>query len=220
MTLLKYQNVKKHHDPRLNDRGYSYFFSFCPFSYAMVIFVRNNIFIVYPHRTQRIFIPKYYHDRRRTNFLKDLRFAGEKPELDEIYFQENQILRRKLYEYVQSNNNTFNLTDENLDFYFPDKWYNSTGYTINRFSFKIEKAPTELKTILDPKDSLINLESGIEEINLPDEEKFLTKTEREIANKLSEYRAIPTKNFINESYFLYDKSNLIKKAYITALNKR
>ena len=57
-------------------------------------------------------------------------------------------------------------------------------------------------------------------MNLPDEEKFLTKTEREIANKLSEYRAIPTKNFINESYFLYDKSNLIKKTYITSLNKQ
>ena len=106
-----------------------------------------------------------------------------------------------------------------------DKWHNSIGYTIfiqiwlYRFSFKIEKAPAELKTILDPKDNLINVESGIEEINLPDEEKILTKTEREIANKLSEYRAIPTKNFINESYFLYDKSNLIKKTYITAFNK-
>ena len=129
--------LKKHHDPKLNDRGYSYFFSFYPFSYAMVIFVRNNIFIVYPHRTQRIFVPKYYHDRRRTNFLKNLRFVGEKPELDERYFQENQILGRKLYEYVQSNNITFNLTVENLD-YFPDKWYNSIGYTINGFSFKIE----------------------------------------------------------------------------------
>ena len=101
----------------------------------------------------------------------------------------------------------------------PDKWYNSIGYAINGFSFKIEKAPAELKTILDPKDNLINVESGIEEINLPDKEKFLTKTEREIANKLSEYRAIPTKNFINESYFLYDKSNLIKKTYITALKQ-
>ena len=72
------------------------------------------------------------------------------------------------------------------------------------------KAPTELKTILDPKDNLINLESGIEEINLPDEEKFLTKTEREVANKLLEYRAIPSKKFINESYFLYGKENIIK----------
>ena len=93
----------------------------------------------------------------------------------------------------------------------PDKWYNSIGYTINGFSFKNEKAPAELKTILDPKYNLINVESGIEDINLPDEEKFSTKTEREIVNKLSEYRAIPTKNFINESYFLYNKSNLIKK---------
>ena len=120
----------------------------------------------------------------------------------------------KLYEYNLSNDiQSFNLIGEELDFYLPDKWYNSIGYTIHEFSFKTEKALAELKTILDPKDNLINVESGIEEINLPDEEKFLTKTEREIANKLSEYRAIPTKNFINESYFLYDKNNLIKKTY-------
>ena len=92
------------------------FFSFYPFSYAMVIFVRKNIFIVYPHRTQRNFVPKYYHNRRRTNFLKNLRYVGEKPELDKTYFQKNQILGRKLYEYVQSNNSMFNLTGENLDF--------------------------------------------------------------------------------------------------------
>ena len=127
----------------------------------------------------------------------------------------------KLYEYNLSNDiQSFNLIGEELDFYLPDKWYNSIGYTINRFSFKIEKAPAELKTILDPKDNLINVESGIEEINLPDEEKFLTKTEREIANKLSEYRAIPTKNFINESYFLYDKNNLIKKNILLPLINR
>ena len=96
----KINYLKKHHDPKLNDRGYSYFFSFYPFSYEMVIFVKNNIFIVYPHWAQRIFVAKYYHDRKRTNFLKNLRFVGEKPELDERYFQENQILGRKLYEYV------------------------------------------------------------------------------------------------------------------------
>ena len=164
--------LKKFHDSKLNVRGYSYFLSFYPFSYATFIFVRNNIFIVYPDRTQIIFVPKYYHNRRRTNFLKNLKFVGEKPQINENYFRENEILGRKLYEYVQSNNNTFNLTGEELDFYLPDKWYNSIGYTINRFSFKIEKVPTELKTILDPKDNLINLESRIEEINLPDEENF------------------------------------------------
>ena len=116
-------------------------------------------------------------------FKKNLKFVSEKPEINENYFREDEILGRKLYEYVQSNNNTFNLTGENLDFYFPAKLYNSIGYTINGFSFKIEKAPAELKTILDPKDNLINVESGIEDMNLPDEEKLLTKTEREIANK-------------------------------------
>ena len=31
---------------------------------------------------------------------------------------------------------------------------------------------------------------------------------------------IPTKNFIKEEYFLYDKSNLIKKTFVTAINKQ
>ena len=34
------------------------------------------------------------------------------------------------------------------------------------------------------------------------------------------YNNVPAKYFINESYFLYHKSNLIKETYITALNKR
>ena len=46
--------LKKFHDWKLNVRGDSYFFSFYPFSYATITFVRNNIFIVYPDRTQRI----------------------------------------------------------------------------------------------------------------------------------------------------------------------
>ena len=34
------------------------------------------------------------------------------------------------------------------------------------------------------------------------------------------YNAIPTKSYIKESYFLYDKSNLIKKTFVTAINKQ
>ena len=44
--------------------------------------------------------------------------------------------------------------------------------------------------------------------------------EKELLAKIAEYKAIPTKNFINESFFLYDKSNTIKKTFITALNKQ
>ena len=37
--------------------------------------------------------------------------------------------------------------------------------------------------------------------------------------KSAEYNNFPTKDFVNESYFLYDKSNLIKKTFVTAINK-
>ena len=44
--------------------------------------------------------------------------------------------------------------------------------------------------------------------------------ERPLLAKIAEYKAIPTINFINESFFLYDKSNTIKKTFISALNKQ
>ena len=37
---------------------------------------------------------------------------------------------------------------------------------------------------------------------------------------MAEYKAIPTTNFINESYLLYDKSNLIKNTFVTTINKQ
>ena len=140
ITVKIVNYLKKFHDQKLNHRGYLYFFSFYPFSYASVIFVRNNIFVFYPDRSQRIFVSKYYHDKRRRNFLKNLKFVGKKQEINENYFSENKKIGRKLYEYNLNNDNTqsFNLTREELDFYLPSKWYNSIGYTINGFSFKIE----------------------------------------------------------------------------------
>ena len=42
---------------------------------------------------------------------------------------------------------------------------------------------------------------------------------KEIEEKIAEFNAVPTKQFINESYFLYDKSFLIRKTFVTAINK-
>ena len=85
-------------------------------------------------------------------------------------------------------------------FFFLNKLYESISYTINGFSFKIKDSPKELKTTLNPIDDFINLESGIEEIDSPEDNNFLTVTE--IKKKISELNAVPTKNFINEGYFL------------------
>ena len=50
-------------------------------------------------------------------------------------------------------------------------------------------------------------------------QKKKNKKQKKIEKKIAEYNAVPVKTFINESYFLYDKSFLIKKAFVTAINK-
>ena len=44
--------------------------------------------------------------------------------------------------------------------------------------------------------------------------------QKDIKVKIDEYSSLPEKNFVNESYFLYDKINLILDAFITVLNKK
>ena len=164
-----------------------------------------------------------FHDfimiERNINFLRELKFKGEKKEIDEKYFSEEKLLGRKLYEYSSNNYFIRPLNKNNLDWPFPDKFYNSIGYTIHGFSFTFKNAANNLSTILNPSNDLINVESGLEEVeNTLIDELFYTV--KKIKEKIEEYNAIPIKYFINESYFLYDKSNLIKKTFITAINKQ
>ena len=99
---------------------------------------------------------------------------------------------------------------------FPDKYYRSSGYTVHGFSFKLKHAAPTISSILNPTRYLINAESGIVKIdNTLTDELF-----NQLKEKIDEYDAIPTKNFINESFFLYDKSNLIKRTFVTAINKQ
>ena len=51
----------------------------------------NNITRVFNGRVQRLFVPRFYHDRRNINFLRELKFKGEKKEIDEKYFSEEKL---------------------------------------------------------------------------------------------------------------------------------
>ena len=87
------------------------------------------------------------------------------------------------------------------------------------FLFTFKNTANNLSIILNPSNDLINVESGLEEVeNTLIDELFYTV--KKIKEKIEEYKAIPIKHFINENYFLYDKSNLIKKTFITAINKQ
>ena len=177
----------------------------------------DNITRVFNGRVQRLFVPRFYHDRRNINFLRELKFKGEKKEIDEIGFSEEKLLGRKVYEYASEGNYFIRpLNRNNLDWSFPDKFYSFIGFTVQGFSFTFKNAANNLSIILNPSNDLINVESGLEEVeNTLIDELFYTV--KKIKEKTEEYKAIPIKRFINESYFLYDKSNLIKKHLLLPL---
>ena len=171
-------------------------------------------------RIQSHFIPWFYHDRRNTNFRRGLTFVGEKKEIDEVGFFDSKF-GRKPYEYSRKGDqNTRNIHPKDLDWLFPDKYYSSIGFTVHRFSFTFKNAPNKLRAILNPSTDLINSESNLEEVENTLTGELFFPVKKYIKEKIEEYIAIPTKSFINESYFLYNKSNLIKKTFITAINKQ
>ena len=66
---------------------------------------------------------------------------------------------------------------------------------------------------------MLNLESGTTTVT-----HFVTKDDFHLQQKpvtdlIKEYNNFSGGYFVNESYFLYDRSNLIKNTYITAINK-
>ena len=171
-------------------------------------------------RIQSHFVPRFYHDRRNTNFRRGLTFVGEKKEIDEVGFFDSKF-GRKPYEYLRKGDqNTRNIHPKDLDWLFPDKYYSSIGFTVRRFSFTFKNAPNKLRAILNPSTDLINTESNLEEVENTLTGELFFPVKKYIKEKIEEYIAIPTKSFINESYFLYNKSNLIKKTFITAINKQ
>ena len=171
----------------------------------------------------KIFVPKFYDDRASRNFLKHLKFV-KKQEADLNYnFIEPSTFGRVLYKYHKNNTNSranHILNADDNEFFFPYKWHRTLGYAIYGFSFVFKDALDKINKILKLLLSLINdfANNNTEEINntLNRNTFFDEKTFNE---KAAEFKAIPKKEFINESFFLYDKSNTIKRTFITALNK-
>ena len=85
---------------------------------------------------------------------------------------------------------------------FPDKYYRSLGYTVHGFSFKLKYAPPTISSILNHPRHLIKAESGIQKIDNTLTDEFFNQ----LKEKIDEYDAIPTKNFINESFFYMIKA--------------
>ena len=162
----------------------------------------------FTNRIIRLFVPKFYHDRKDTNFLKGLQFVGEKSDIDEFGFSEfSPILGRKLYEYrlepFKVHKRVITINPNDLDWLFPDSYYSSIGYTVNGFNIKFRNLPYELTRIIDPSPNLINTETNMELVDNTLTQELFSEKPKEIKDKIKEYNAIPIQNLINESFFFY-----------------
>ena len=156
------------------------------------------------------------------NFFKAFKIKKHRP-FNEILNEPVKVGRvfQKYQKHIANSKRSFNLVSTDNEFPFPEKWYKSIGYTIRGFCFTFNNVPNNVQNILNPSANLIN---DRENNNIELADKTFTKElffdEQPLLDKIAEYKAIPTKDFINESFFLNDKSNTIKKTFISALNKQ
>ena len=104
--------------------------------------------------------------------------------------------------------------------FFPKTYSRTMGFSINGFNFVFSGDEFLKKTITPPPDLINNSGGTEEEIFAASKEIFKLPQEKLVETALGNCREKLTTNFVNESYFLYDESNLIKETYITELNKK
>ena len=183
-----------------------YILFFRPFT---IILKDSNIKIkIFRDRIQRLLVPRFFHDKRQTNFLKDLIFIGEKT--IDPQFSKFKAIGRKLYEYRAPNQKISEYRTQEIDLPFPEKYIEEFTFTVSGFSFKVNRT-NKRKEKLNPSSNLINFETNTESEQNTISDEIFYPVVKYLKEKIAEHDAIPTKNVINESYFLYDKSNLIKK---------
>ena len=149
---------------------------------VILSYILSYAVLRFTEKIQRLFVPKFYLERKGKNFFKGLIYIGEKKEIDERYFYEDGTsLGRRLYEYQIDKNNKKPLTIHPRDLYwpFPEKFYESIENTIHGFLFKFKNLSSGLSNILNPSDNLINKESNNEQVEYSlTEELFYLKKKR------------------------------------------
>ena len=159
-----------------------------------------------------VVVPKFYHDRASTNFYN---YKGKM----KIRRSLGSFYERAVYIYNKKDINTCDINDSDQDWCFLDKYSKIMGFSIRGFEFTFPDSKDPIKSLITPSFKLINEVSGTEEGSVPSKESF-NPQEKPIRVAIENYKNKLSVNYINESYFLYDKSDLIKETYITELNRK
>ena len=96
LHFLRYYLQKTH----LKSYEFDMFYSLQNKANTVLFHELENMLIYYPRKIQRLYVPKFFHDRKKTNFLKELNFVGVYDKIDRVGFSEfPDVFGRKLYEY-------------------------------------------------------------------------------------------------------------------------
>ena len=93
------------------------------------------------------------------------------------------------------------------------------GFSVHGFNF-VFSVDDFFKKTTTPSSELINSRRSFEEISTISKEIFKLPQEKLVKTAIDSYIKKLTVNFINRSYFLYDKSDFIKETFITEINKK
>ena len=85
-VYIKNLTKSTHDQSRIYFGNTDSFFSGLNGSSVVLSYFISYAVLRYTEKIQRLFVPKFYHDRRNTNFLYNLKYIGEKKEIDEKFF--------------------------------------------------------------------------------------------------------------------------------------
>ena len=114
---------------------------------------------LYKSTVKYLGVPKHYHERQHTNFLRYFEFFKVK----KSFFLDANIY---LYKKKKQDTRTFYISRENIEWIFQDKYSLKIGASVSSFKINISpKVSDDLRSFLEPSTSLINKESGQEEFD-------------------------------------------------------
>ena len=132
--LRRYTRHK--HQGKADEPKQDIFYSAFNRCYTPLYHTSDKIMVAFSKRIGKLFVPKFYQDRKHNNFLKNFKFVGEIDKIDQDDFAEVEEFSRKIYEYNKDPSNLEKFTlNSNLVWPLPKTYYKSIGVTVEGFSF-------------------------------------------------------------------------------------
>ena len=110
------------------------FYSLRTWSWTVLLLALSTQIVLFSSKIERVFVPKFYHEKRARNFRKHLVYVGKHgPDKTRCQYRE---VGRKYYEYKKSTDvSSKSVLATDSDWPFPETCYKSIGSTVRGFDF-------------------------------------------------------------------------------------